>query len=211
MAVLDGVGQLLDNGDSSTVAKTFGVRGDNLDRALHAYQAMLSGRRALLPAWQRYTGVVWSALEPDALTPEQRGQILIPSAFYGVTTALDQIADYRLTFKVALPGIGNLSKFWSEGLSETIARHVAGATVVDLLPAEHARVLDYDALAQHADVVRVEFVKANGIGAAGHGAKAVKGLLSRHLLDEGVEAVKTFTAPGWRVRHRGDTIQIVEV
>ncbi len=210
-AVLDGIKHLLQNKDADSLAKILGVRGENLARAVDAYQAMLAGHHLVLPAWQRYTGVVWSALEPATLSEQRRGQILIPSALYGITTGLDQIADYRLTFKVALPKIGNLSKFWKYELDDVLLGCGTDVTIVDLLPVEHASVLDFGMLAEHAHVIRVEFVKADGGGAAGHRAKAVKGLVARHLLDEGIEALGKFKVSGWRVRNIGDTIQIVEV
>ncbi len=208
--VLKAVEELLASHHTQHISKTLGVRGDLLDRAMAAYGAMLSGTRELLPAWQRYSGVVWSALDPENVTREQLGQILIPSALYGITTALDQIADYRLTFKVGLGGIGNLSHFWRPCVTTAIAARAAGGVVVDLLPAEHAAAVDFQALGDVTKVVRVEFLKSGGRGAAGHGAKTVKGKFARHLIEQGLGRSSKFQAPGWHVIDNGATIHIVE-
>ena len=208
--VLGAFEELLASHHPQRISKILGVRGDLLDRAVKAYDAMFAGTRELLPAWQRYSGVVWSALCPEELTSEQLSHILIPSALYGLTTALDRIADYRLTFKVGLGDIGNLSHFWRPSITAAIAARATGGPVVDLLPAEHAAAVDFEALESSAKIVRVEFLKSGGRGAAGHGAKTVKGLFARHLIEYGLGHSSKFKAPGWRVVDNGATIQIVE-
>ena len=52
--------------------------------------------------------------------PATRVRILVPSALYGVTTAEDQIVDYRLTMHAALPGLGNLARYWRQPLTEAL-------------------------------------------------------------------------------------------
>jgi uncharacterized protein len=208
--VLGAIEELLASHHTQRISKILGVRGDLLDRAVNAYVAMFAGTRELLPAWQRYSGVVWSALGPENLATEQLGQIVIPSALYGITTALDRIADYRLTFKVGLGDIGNLAHFWRPALTAAIAARAAGGVVVDLLPAEHAAAVDFAALESSATVVRVEFLKSGGRGAAGHGAKTVKGQFARHLIEHGLGRSSKFKAPGWHLIDNGATIQIVE-
>lgn len=70
--------------------------------------------------------------------------------------------------------------------------------VVDLLPQEHAAVVDWERLGGATDVVRVGFLRADGAGAAGHAAKAAKGRFARALLDHGIARAPRFSWEGWR-------------
>lgn len=210
-SVMDAVGTLFEVKQHDAIAKSLGVRGALLDRAVESYAQLVSGTAPLLPAWQRYSGVVWSALDPSTLERDDLQRVLVPSALYGLTTAVDHIADYRLTFKVSLPGIGNLSRFWSPALTRALSQRATSATIIDLLPSEHSAALDFDSLMARHHVVRISFHKSGGNGAAGHGAKSVKGLLARHILTRGLDHLERFETPRWRVIQRGSTVQVWEV
>ena len=119
-----------------------GVRGELLDRALAATAALTDGTAPVLPAWRRYTGVVWAGLDPATLRPADRHRVLVPSALYGMTTAADPVADYRLKILVALGGLGRLSTYWRPAVTAALAARARGRVVIDLLPAEHEHALD---------------------------------------------------------------------
>jgi len=182
--------------------KLLGVRGDNLVRARAATDAYVRGDAPLLPAWQRYTGVVWDHLGP--LRAPEAKRVLVPSALYGLTAAADPIADYRLKLSVVLPGPGNLARFWKEPVTGALVAHAKRRTVVDLLPAEHAAAVDWAVLDAAVPVVRVRFRSAGGDRAVGHDAKAVKGEVARCILDHGIDGLDGFRWQGWRVRLVGD-------
>jgi len=179
------------------MSKLFRVRGELLDRGVQATRALLDGSALLMPAWRRYTGVVWDALQPATLTRATRVRILVPSALYGVTTAEDQIVDYRLTMHAALPGLGNLARYWRRPLTEALRAATGRVKVVSLLPVEHAAAVG---LGELRNVINVSFVSADGKRAVGHEAKAAKGHFARHLIDHGVEAGADFDHEGWSVR-----------
>jgi hypothetical protein len=61
--------------------RLLGVRGTNLDRARKVNRS-LDGAPTL-PAWQRYTGVVWEHLGPASLTAAQRRSIFVISGLHG--------------------------------------------------------------------------------------------------------------------------------
>lgn len=188
------------------MSKLFRVRGELLDRGLRATQEFLDGSAPLLPAWRRYTGVVWDALEPETLPRATRLRILVPSALYGITTAEDQIVDYRLTMHVALPGLGNLARHWRSPLTEVVKRAAGRSKVVSLLPNEHAAAVG---LGQLRNVVSVSFVAADGKRAVGHEAKAAKGRFARHLIDNGIGEAAGFRFEGWTVREAGSGFTLV--
>jgi len=207
-AVLAELDRVLRRRNARTRTSVLGVRGELLDRALAATGALVAGTAPVLPAWKRYSGVVWAGLDPATLSPTDRRRILVPSALYGLTTAADPVADYRLRLLVALGRLGRLSTFWRPSLTSALADRVRGRVVVDLLPTEHAHALDLGSLSRSVRVIRVQFVSADGQRAVGHEAKSTKGRLARLLLDDGLDAVDTFSHGGWWTRWDGDQVTV---
>ena len=196
-------------GVSTSRAETlFKVRGELLERALAATKSYVAGSALLLPAYQRYSGVVWSHLEAETLAPFTRDRILIPSGLYGVTTSSDGIADYRLTMNVSVTSISKVAAFWKPMVTEVLTQKTSGALLFDLLPNEHRAAIDGGRLAQHCELVTVNFVSHDGKKAAGHAAKAAKGMFARRILDEGTDAVQSFRWGGWSARQKGSTILV---
>ena len=208
-AVLVELGRLVRTGSAATRARVLGVRGELLERALAATDALVQGTAPVLPAWKRYAGVVWAGLDPATLTPSDRRRILVPSGLYGMTTAADPVADYRLKMLVSLGRIGRLSTFWRPSVTAALAHRARGRVVIDLLPAEHAHALDLTGLDRTTRVVRVRFVDADGRRAVGHEAKSAKGRLARVLLDDGLDAADGFRFEGWRAGVDGDQVTVV--
>ena len=207
--VISALRDLLEFAPPPLLARTLNVRGPLLVSTLESMAAVVEGRARLQPAWQRYTGVVWSHLDAPSLSPGQRRRIIIPSGLYGLTTATDLVANYRLKMDVGLAPLGTLAKFWRPILAPALVELVKRATVINLLPSQHSGALNFDVLAQHCRIINVDFVAANGSGAAGHAAKAVKGILARRLIDRGVQAFDDFAWEGWSLERAGDAIRIL--
>ncbi|MBW4030213.1 MAG: YaaA family protein [Acidobacteria bacterium] len=198
--VRDALATLLSQASSDEVSKVLKVRGALLERALHATRQLVERRAPVMPAWQRYSGVVWSHLDPGSLKDRQRRRILVPSGLYGLSSATDLISDYRLTMKVALPGLGNVASFWRPTLADVLEQ-MEGGRFVNLLPQEHHGAIDHrEGLASR--VIDVTFRRAGGDGVAGHDAKAVKGIVARRILDEGIDAIDGLRWGSWRGRIR---------
>ena len=193
----------------TTLERTLNVRGPLLKRAVSAARQVGAHRAPLLPAWQRYSGVVWTHLDPSTLVSEELSRIIVPSGLYGMTTGEDLVADYRLRMNVRLPGVGNVASFWRPRLVSVLSSCLMGATFVNLLPKEHVAALDLNALAEIGEVVTVSFSHRGGVAAAGHDAKAVKGVLARRLLREGTGVLESFAWEQWRVSHSGDGVTVV--
>lgn len=208
-AVLAELARLVRSSSPEVLARTLGVRGELLERAVAATAQLVEGTAPVLPAWKRYTGVVWSGLEPDTLAPADRRRILVPSGLYGMTTAADPVADYRLKLLVSLGGLGRLSAFWRPSLTGALARRSRGRVVIDLLPAEHAHALDLAGLARTARVVPVRFVDADGRRSVGHEAKSAKGRLARLLIEGGLDGVAGFAFEGWRAVVEEDRVTVL--
>jgi cytoplasmic iron level regulating protein YaaA (DUF328/UPF0246 family) len=110
-----------------------------------------------------------------------------------------------LKFSVAPPGLGRLDRWWCAELTAALAR--TRGPIVDLLPNEHAAALDLGSLGRRR-VVRVSFVDAGGSSAVGHAAKAVKGVLARAVLVDGIDALDGFRWGGWQARMVGDDVLV---
>ncbi len=204
--VLDELARVLRSRRPDVQSRVLGVKGELLDRAMVATEALVAGSAPVLPAWRRYTGVVWAGLDPGTLTAADRRRLLVISGLYGITSAADPVADYRLKLLVSLGRLGRLSTFWRPAVTGVLAEKVRGRVVVDLLPAEHAHAVDLGALAGAARVVQVRFVTADGNRAVGHEAKSAKGRLARTLLDEGLDGVPGFASGGWKATVEGDVV-----
>jgi len=208
-AVLSELALVLKAAGPAERSTVLGVRGELLDRALAATADLVAGIAPVLPAWKRYTGVVWAGMDPATLSAGDRARVIVPSGLYGLTTAADPVADYRLKMLVSLGRIGRLSNFWHPEVTSALARRARGRVVVDLLPAEHVHAIDMAVLCQATRVVRAQFISADGRRAVGHEAKSAKGHLARTVLDGGLDATGGFAFEGWKATLDGDLLTIV--
>ena len=180
--------------------RLLGVKGEALDRARSANTSLLGG--PTLPAWQRYTGVVWDHLDvgslPGPLRRRARASVVVVSALTGLTMLGDPLPDHRLKLSVRLGDLGRLSTWWQPTVSEVLNAHLRRRLVVDLLPNEHAAA--WTPQPGCGDVRRVRLVDARG-RAVGHDAKAAKGLLARALLeaDDPERALATWRHPTYHL------------
>ena len=168
--------------------KLLGVKGEYLLRAQSSNSALIGA--ATLPAWQRYTGVVWDHLDPATLSPDARKQTVVVSGLLGLVRGDDPVPDYRLKMSANLRPLGKLSTWWRDDLSAELRRVARRRFVVDLLPQEHRATLDLDGL----DGISVTLVDPTG-APGGHFAKAAKGELARAILLDGVGVINTWQHP----------------
>jgi cytoplasmic iron level regulating protein YaaA (DUF328/UPF0246 family) len=168
--------------------KLLGVRGEHLLRAQSANSSLIGA--ATLPAWQRYTGVVWDHLDPATLIPAARKQIVVVSGLLGFVRGDDSVPDYRLKMGAHLRPLGKLSTWWREALTVELARNARHRFVVDLLPQEHRAALVLDDI----DGVSLTLVDPTG-KPGGHFAKAAKGELARAILSHGVGVIDSWRHP----------------
>ena len=175
--------------------KMLGVGGAHLLRAQSVNTSLFS---PTLPAWQRYTGVVWDHLDLASMATAKRKtftqRIVVPSGLAGLVRADDPLPDYRLKMGARFAPFGLMSKWWREAMTEALVAMAKKRTVIDVLPNEHRAAL---AMGEITGIVRVDLVAHSGGIVGGHNAKAAKGLLAQHLLTSGDEniarSVKTFS------------------
>jgi cytoplasmic iron level regulating protein YaaA (DUF328/UPF0246 family) len=183
------------------------ARGGRLEPAIEVTRRSAEGVSPVLPSWRRYEGVVWAHLDPGTLEVAQRRRLLVPSALYGFSFGDEPIGEYRLKFTVALEGLSSLAAYWRPWLGEALDS-LGAVEVVDLLPLEHHRAIDWSLLTRPR-VRRVNFLSADRGSVVGHDAKAAKGAFARHLLTEGVAGLESFRWRGWASERVGEEYVVV--
>ena len=166
--------------------KLLGVKGQHLERALAANLSMIGA--ATLPAWQRYTGVVWEHLDPGSLSAADRRRLLVFSGALGIVRGDDPIPEYRLKMGGRLAPLGMMSAWWQPHLSQIINTLARRHLIVEMLANEQRAAY----LAPRASSIgtadsagmTITLMERDG-KSGGHAAKAAKGLLARHLIEQG--------------------------
>lgn len=137
---------------------------------------------ATLPAIQRYTGVLYDALDVGSLSGRElsraRERLAVGSALFGLLRATDQIPAYRLSASSKLPGRPGLAARWRPVLEPVLVELADRELVVDL------RSGAYVGLGRLAGAVRVDVVSENPDGkrtVVTHFNKSYKGRLARIL------------------------------
>jgi cytoplasmic iron level regulating protein YaaA (DUF328/UPF0246 family) len=161
-----------------------------------------------LPAVERYTGVLYDALDVRSMTRAQRARadrrLAVGSALFGLVRADDAIPAYRLSAGSALPGLPGLRTLWRPVLTPVLA--AVDELVVDL------RSGSYAALAPVPGAVTVEVLSERPDGTrsvVSHFNKAHKGRLARRLAttsaepDNGVRLRSMLRRAGLHVEHSG--------
>lgn len=176
--------------------KLLGARGDLLAEARVANRTLVGA--PTLPAWQRFSGVVWEHLGPVTLGARARRRaaagVVVISAVTGLSAWDDPVPDFRLKLSARLEPIGALAAFWRPHVSAALNDLAAGHTVVDLLPQEHRAAWVPEP--GRYDLVTPVFTNVEG-KPAGHAGKAAKGRVARRLLETGrVESVLDVVEPG---------------
>ena len=184
--------RILKGGDQ----KLLGVKGAHLEHATAANSRLIGSPS--LPAWQRYTGVVWDHLDLESFPRASRTaavkQLFVPSGLAGLVRADDPLPDYRLKMGARLSPFGVMAAWWRDDITDAFVSKVGKTVVVDLLPNEHKAAFNWDEIP---NAVRVDLVSKKGSVVGGHNAKAAKGLLARHLLESGSQSLaKTLNSFG---------------
>jgi hypothetical protein len=163
-----------------------------------------------VPAIERYTGVLYDALDVRTLTGAQRRRaarrLAVGSALFGVVRAEDPIPAYRLSAGSTLPGLPSLRALWKPVLGPVLAAD--GDLVVDLRSGAYADL----APVPGAVTVQVLSERPDGTRAVvSHFNKAHKGRLARLLATttgepDGVVRLRALLRrAGLHVEHDGGT------
>ena len=177
--LMDAVATLAADHDAAMRALKLGPRQSaevERNRRIHVAPSM--------PAIDRYTGVLFDALDAPTLSAEARSYaartVMVHSALFGLVGALDPIPAYRLSHDSRLPGI-RLRQFWRPLLESSLARQQG--LIVDLRSEGYAHL---GPAPVREDSVFVRVVTIGGDGrrrALNHFNKTAKGAFTRAVLE----------------------------
>lgn len=136
-----------------------------------------------MPAIDRYTGVLFDALDAATLDAEARAyaadHVVVHSALFGPLGAMDPIPAYRLSHDSRLPGV-RLKARWREPIAAVLEADTG--VVLDLRSEAY---VELGPAPVHADAAFVRVVSVDGNGrrrALNHFNKRAKGLFTRAVL-----------------------------
>jgi len=158
-------------------------------RADIAHNTRLDSAPAV-PVADLYTGVLYDALGLASMDSAARRRanrwLVVISALYGAVRPRDKIPPYRLSMGVNLGDLGPLASVWRAPLAAVLPVAAGRAVIVDCRSSTYAAAwLPQGELATRWVQIRVP--------GATHLAKHTRGLVARHLCEEGVDA-KSATA-----------------
>lgn len=157
---------------------------------------------ATMPAIDRYTGVLFDALDAASLSPASRrwlgAHVWIHSAPLGPVGALDPIPAYRLAAGTSLPGVAALRRHWAEATAAAIAEE-APPFLLDLRSEAYVALGPIPATVPAA-YVRVVTDDDGGSRALNHFNKKSKGLLVRALAEDRPKIGSLRTLQTWAAK-----------
>jgi uncharacterized protein len=141
-----------------------------------------------MPALERFTGVLFAALDLSSLTAAERRRAqrltVVFSGALGALTGAELVPVHRVPASATVPSIGGLTAYWKQVLPAVLHPRVEGeGLVVDLRSSDYAAM--WQPAPEHAArVLSVRVLEDRGgrLQGVSWSAKHGKGLLARELL-----------------------------
>ena len=170
---------------------------------------------ATLPTLERYTGVLYDALDVTGMTAVQRSRaderVVVTSAAFGLIRATDRIPAYRCSNCARLPRVGTPERYWRSFLPGVVAGW--DDYVVDLRSASYA---SFFAVPGALTARVVTEMRDGSRKVVSHFSKFHKGLLARALavsradIDGRAAVLRVARTAGLRIEPLGrNAVQIV--
>ncbi len=193
MESLDG----LTAAELSAKVKISEAMGGRLKRMIYDFPMKETGQEAM----EAFTGVVFRAFGFASLDGDARrracGRIRIISSLYGWLRPDDIVKPYRFDFTTPLaPGGKTLVSHWKQDVTGLMLQYLEREgehEVLDLLPADAARCIDWKRIAKAARVCKAGFREVRDGGAvrtpdAGR-LKTLRGLLLRQIIADDINSL----------------------
>ena len=161
------------------------------------------GTSGVMPAVERYTGVLYDALGVETLDPDARdwldAHVSVQSALFGLVSAGDRIPAYRLSAGSRLPGLGApLKRLWREAHGDINWHGIGG--VLDLRSQDYAELAPLPA-GRGVTLDVAQCGPGGEMRALNHFNKAAKGDLVRRLAASGASLGGVDDLLDWGVAH----------
>ncbi|MGV8859396.1 YaaA family protein [Rhodoglobus sp.] len=169
-------------GDSETARRALGL---SLKQQFEVERNRTLATAPVMPALERYTGVLFDGLDAPSLTPAERDfahkTVVVHSALFGPIGAGDPIPAYRLSHNSRLPGL-TLKSHWRASVTETLSA-VKGLQL-DLRSEAYAQL---GAASGNSVYLRIVTEGPDGKRVAlSHFNKKSKGIFSRAVISAGI-------------------------
>lgn len=157
------------------------------------------------PAIEAYTGIVFKALDFPTLPEEAadlcQSRVRIISSLYGYLHPCDIVKPYRLDYTSKVPTQegkeATVTTFWKKDVSIQLVKELKNGhhnEVLNLLPSDAAKCIDWKLVKNFCKVWTVEFTDAlTGKTPQAGKLKQMRGLLLRQLLQENVSDCNSIT------------------
>lgn len=187
------------------IAQALGISGAlaaSFLRMAYDFPDKTTGCKAL----EAFTGVVFKALDYSSLTADERhradSRIDIISSAYGWLRGGDIIKPYRLDYASRMaPGDLSMAAYWKPVITSLLLDSMqkdGEEMMLDLLPAEAAKCLDWRIIRRQVNVIKVTFrsLKAGGSVKTPHATllKTLRGKLLREIIHRDIRSVTALAA-----------------
>lgn len=166
--------------------KLLGVKGVALEKAMADNASV--GDSQTMPAIERYTGVMYDAIDYQSLDTSPREafdeSVVIMSGLFGMVRPSDMIPNYKLKMSAPLLRRKTCSAVWKPLITKALVLAAESDVFWDLLPIEHSAAWD-PAKVPCKTRFRFKFLQVDSVGqtkTVSHLSKALKGALVRHLV-----------------------------
>lgn len=181
--------------DIATEVKVSNSMAMKISRMAYEFPNKSLGLRAI----EAYTGVVFRAFDYGSLSEDNKeradSDVRIISSLYGWLRPADVIKAYRFDFNTPLaPDFKTFYAYWRKDVTMELVKHLRAVgenVVLNLLPADAGKCIDWKLVKNFAKVWKVDFKDANYSGEwktpnAGK-LKALRGELLRNIITQGIE------------------------
>lgn len=185
-------------GELAERAKLSMAMAQKLKRMLYDFPCKTSGCAAM----EAFTGVVFKAFGCNTLTDKEWDEtwrrVRIVSSLYGWLRPDDIVKPYRFDYTSPVgPSGESLAKYWCDSVTECLLDEIVsadGGGVLNLLPTDAMRFIDWKRVEGVTDVWRAEFreVGEGGVMRTPNSSylKKLRGELLRHIISERAETVE---------------------
>ena len=185
-------------GSATSRGRLLGAKGAALAAATEVDRTVATS--PTMPAIERYTGVLYDALDHRSLSATRRRRldesVIIVSGLWGLVTPADPIPEYKLKMGAKLGRLGPLSTWWRADLSARLAERAEDCTVWNLLPIGHAAAWRAPDDMTQWSARFLEPGRDGSLAVVSHRNKLLKGALVRHLLAQPTTTPDDLA--GWR-------------
>lgn len=172
--------EFISNADNKNLEKLFSVK-TNLNQIIDLLQDF--DQKVTLPAIERYSGVMFNAINYQTLDQKQKKNaneaILFIDGLFGLLKSGDLIPNYKLSISAKFSNI-KIDNYWKNILKKTLETEFQDKVILDILPQAHRKATDI----QNNNIYLINFfeIKNGKAKNAGHISKKLKGEFIRYIL-----------------------------